>query len=366
MKKQMRRMLCGLLCAVLVLGCIPTASAAFKVDSWAREDVEEMSMLGFLPESLANSDMTKNITREEMCHMAVLVYADLSMDFPLNKADYYEDALDDTDDPILLFAYSRSIISGSNGNFYPSNLLTRQDYFKLIHNMLTYAMMWNPGDLDEKDLSDFSDSNLISDYAQAAIAFLYSLGVIKGNGGTVNPKGTISRQEAAVLLLRVYNYINEWALEQELQKKPGNYIGINNQSWSYPEVYKMDEENMFPQRLREKDLTNAITRAEMCSIALLAYNNFKGKPYQPKGTNPFTDTDDTDVVSCYELGIVSGSQHLLQKIQHQCSPYVHIVRSKKRTYIDKLLYHRKPPPATTNHSGRNRHKKSGTLTGFRI
>ena len=54
-------------------------------------------------------------------------------------------------------------------------------------------------------------------------------------------------------------------------------------------------------------MSNGITRGQMCSIAVLAYNKAKGTTLRPSGGNYFWDTNDDDVNICKELGIVDGS-----------------------------------------------------------
>ena len=69
-----KRVVCLLVSLTLLIACIPSVSAYYNVSTWAQEAVDSMYGLGFLPESLKNADMGKNITRGQMCQMAVLVY----------------------------------------------------------------------------------------------------------------------------------------------------------------------------------------------------------------------------------------------------------------------------------------------------
>ena len=58
-----KRIICLFVCLAMLAACLPAASAYHNVSSWAQEAVDSMSSLGFLPDSLKNADMGKNITR---------------------------------------------------------------------------------------------------------------------------------------------------------------------------------------------------------------------------------------------------------------------------------------------------------------
>lgn len=56
-----------------------------------------------------------------------------------------------------------------------------------------------------KDLSDFSDAEDLSPYAQEAAAVLYAKGIVQGDGsGKLNPLSPITRAEMACLTYRAF------------------------------------------------------------------------------------------------------------------------------------------------------------------
>ena len=308
MKQRFLRMICTILCFGILLGCAPLVSAYTNVDKWAQEAITEMELLGLIPDCLMDSDLSQEINRAEMCKLVVRVYEELMADYVYYDSDHPAPVyFSDTTEAEISFAYERCIISGyADGTFRPAALVSRQDFFVFVHNMMVSALQWEDESIEMKELSDFSDAEQISGYATDAVRLMYSIGLVNGIGTEMQPKEKISRQQAIVLLDRVYNFINEWALQRELKYAVGNYQGIS--SWAYTEVSTMDRNGMFPKCLRDVNLKSAITREQMCSIAILAYNQFMGKPYQYSGENPFSDVadDNTDVLACAELKIVSG------------------------------------------------------------
>ena len=75
------------------------------------------------------------------------------------------------------------------------------------------------------------------------------------------------------------------------------------------ELDEMDKQfNLIPDDLKGLDMTQPITRGEMCSIMLLAYENERlvGKQHTANQTDYFTDTDDPKICAAFELGVVNG------------------------------------------------------------
>lgn len=70
------------------------------------------------------------------------------------------------------------------------------------------------------------------------------------------------------------------------------------------QAYRMD---LIPERLQNRDLTAAISRAEFAAVTVAMYEKLSGKTVPAyKGQSPFTDTEDADVLKAYSLGVVKG------------------------------------------------------------
>ena len=76
--------------------------------------------------------------------------------------------------------------------------------------------------------------------------------------------------------------------------------------WAKPELEKAIELGVYPAALENKDLTGNITRAEQAALTVKIYEAVTGKAVEPV-KNPFTDTNDTEIVKAYTLGITSGT-----------------------------------------------------------
>ena len=111
------------------------------------------------------------------------------------------------------------------------------------------------------------------------------------------------------MFYRAYEYMCQWFNAQNEESKQvaayaQGYTGISN--WAVSSVMTMMEKGMIPASLSKSNMSNAITREQMCSVAMLAYTAATKKTYYPVRKDHFTDTKSTDVCAAYELGIISG------------------------------------------------------------
>lgn len=302
-----KRIISLLLCLCILAACIPAVSAYSNLGTWAKESVEAMYDLGFLPDSLVKADMSKPITRGQMCQMAVLVYNQL-MGTPGVGPDSTKN-FDDTSDPDINYAFEQGIVGGyGDGNFGPNDPLTRQDFFKITYNMMATAY-WDPNTITLASLNKFYDAGSISAYAVTPTKAMVAIGVVQGDGSYLKPKSNTSCQEAIVMFFRAYQYMAQWMNAQnEANKSVQIYAqGYSNISvWAIREVKEMDDNKLIPSVLDNCDMSKSITRSQMCSIAVLAYEKITGEKYTPTGTNHFSDCTDADVNAAHELGIVDG------------------------------------------------------------
>ena len=66
------------------------------------------------------------------------------------------------------------------------------------------------------------------------------------------------------------------------------------------------EDGLIPDCLLNKDLTKPITRAEFAAVSVKAYEHLCDTKLNPVSENPFTDTNDVDVLKAYGANIAVG------------------------------------------------------------
>jgi len=78
-------------------------------------------------------------------------------------------------------------------------------------------------------------------------------------------------------------------------------------SWAEPELKKAEEAGLIPGILEGVDLTRPITREEFCELSVLLYEKTTGKNAPTAASNPFIDTQNSQILKAYQLGITSGT-----------------------------------------------------------
>lgn len=96
-----------------------------------------------------------------------------------------------------IWCYEKRILANMDSTTMdPNALVTRQE--------LAYMLYQYSGAPKEPSsaLTDFSDSASVSDWAQDAMEYCVGLGVLQGSEGKLNPQNSVTRAEAATMLVR--------------------------------------------------------------------------------------------------------------------------------------------------------------------
>ncbi len=76
--------------------------------------------------------------------------------------------------------------------------------------------------------------------------------------------------------------------------------------WALDELAKAKETGLIPLVLDKEDFTKSITRKEFAHVAVRLYEKVARKIAEPVKDNPFTDTNDEEILKAYNLGITQG------------------------------------------------------------
>lgn len=80
----------------------------------------------------------------------------------------------------------------------------------------------------------------------------------------------------------------------------------NSSEWAKEELNKAETYGLIPDVLQEADVSMPINRAEFAAVSVKLYEALSGELAVVTAENPFTDTEDSEVLKAYELGITSG------------------------------------------------------------
>ena len=83
-------------------------------------------------------------------------------------------------------------------------------------------------------------------------------------------------------------------------------MGWQSSGWAEESVIKAGETGLIPDSLKNADLTLPVSRAGFAAVAVKLYENLTGTEVVYAGKNPFTDTNDAEVLKAYGLGVTNG------------------------------------------------------------
>ena len=129
-----------------------------------------------------------------------------------NKKVAYSNVFSDVKDgqyytTSVMWAKANGVINGyKNGTYKPLQNITREEMAVMLYNFAEYKGVDTRSD---KDLTQFTDYNQISDYAIPAVKWAIENGLISGklNGSKIDPKATATRAECAKMLVEAFNTI---------------------------------------------------------------------------------------------------------------------------------------------------------------
>jgi len=144
----------------------------------------------------------------------------------VSYTDYFDDVLDDQwfTSPIV-WAYENVITSGYGNLFGVDDKITREQLVVML-NQYSTVVMGNNDYVEISILEDYPDKNDISSWADSAVEWAVTCGIISGTGeGYINPSGYATRAEAAAILrtfCNVYDKMNSLEILNDIDTEIAN------------------------------------------------------------------------------------------------------------------------------------------------
>jgi len=191
--------------------------ALASVSDWSVGELSKAEEYNLLTEKV-QGNFKRKITREEFSELALKLYEAL---VGKKTGDASANPFIDTENPNIAAAYSAGIVNGiGNGRFAPDESATRQEISTMLYRTLRAAKHELDFSINTEHI--FNDEVLISPWAHDAVKYLYGSGVITGTGNNVfNPEGLAAREEAVVLIKRMYE---KYVLSAEVVYQPGRTV----------------------------------------------------------------------------------------------------------------------------------------------
>ena len=177
---------------------IEESSAIDTASSWAKEEIEKSIHAGLETDKMMNRNFKENATREEFCELVVRMYEKLG-----GTVSEGQNPFSDTNNEEVLKAYSAGIISGTSAStFSPDSSLTREQLCVMIIRALDAS--GKPYELNTSFQKQYMDTDQISGWAENSVEILNGYKIINGNGSSLNPKGTVTKEMAVLMMYRAY------------------------------------------------------------------------------------------------------------------------------------------------------------------
>ena len=170
------------------------ATIGLLSSGWAKPELEKAQGYGLIPDILIGKDLSKPITREEFCELAVLLYEQVTGKTPVAASP---NPFTDTTNPRVLMAYKLGITTGiSTTKFEPVRLIDREQCATMLFRAI--KAIAPTGNYSAPNAKPFPDQKLISTWALDAAKYMAQQGIIRGDAaGNFMPKATATAQTAA-------------------------------------------------------------------------------------------------------------------------------------------------------------------------
>lgn len=164
---------------------------------WAKNEIEKMHSLGIVNGTGKDTfEPERAVTRAEFVKM---LSGTLKLTLSGTECGFADVEKNSWYYPYIAEVVKRGIVSGiSETEFAPEMPIKREEAATMVYRAASEKLF-------KKTECDFADERTISGYAKEAVKALSCAEIIKGSDGSFNPKSNITRAEAAVLLLRIYN-----------------------------------------------------------------------------------------------------------------------------------------------------------------
>jgi len=188
----------------------PKAEAYTGIPVFFKDEIIKADKLyGLIPESIEQKDFSGNLTRGEFCDVIGQACDNLVGDISYRGKQFFSDSNSES----VNKAYRLGIVSGyPDGTFREDKLITRQEMFKMIHNLM--ALVDEESQMTREDaqsiLLDYKDSGNIQEWAVVPTASVIAKGIVKGTDAKMlEPQSNTTYAQAIALVNRAISFYDE-------------------------------------------------------------------------------------------------------------------------------------------------------------
>lgn len=166
---------------------------------WAKEEIENAIKVGLQTEGMTSGSYKDKATRENFAELALELFNKLGGE----SYGVGNNPFTDTTNFKVISANKIGIINGtSKTTFNPNGELTREQLCTMIVRTLDKAGISYKKDVEFQ--KQYSDIENISGWALESTRVLNHYGIVNGNGDSLNPKNSVTKEQAMIILYRTY------------------------------------------------------------------------------------------------------------------------------------------------------------------
>ncbi len=180
-------------------GIVSSGFSDMHAHGWAEKAVKALHERDVLYSNGHTFTPGETVTRADFAYMLMR-----ALEIPQGEAESFSDVkVTDYFAEEVQSGRAHGLLHGMGENTFGAyEPISRQDLMTMCLRAAQYAGKLQ--DVQAGDLSVFSDSVAIAEYAMDAVSMMVGAGVIEGNAdGTINPLGNATRAEAAVMIARL-------------------------------------------------------------------------------------------------------------------------------------------------------------------
>ena len=204
----------------VVISMVLCVSVIAMPPVWSCNDVKEGMWFYDIMHSLNSSriivgDGSNNLYPDRLITRGELValFARIDSEYLDNYGKYGKPSFDDVKETqyysqAISWAENKGIVSGvSQNSFAPEEIVTREQLFVMTANYI--QKIGYP--LESKKNIQFIDFDETSHWAKESVLLCAQAGLASGlPNGTLQPKGNVTRAQAASVIYRIYGWMNHW------------------------------------------------------------------------------------------------------------------------------------------------------------
>jgi len=168
---------------------------------WGAEQIKALYGNGIITGDGEGLRLKDNISRAEF---TALVVRALDLESVKYSGEFSDFSADEWYADVIATAKANGIAQGADGMFRPNDTITREEICKIVVSTIKIK------DNVQIENADFTDMNIVSNWATDSINIAYSLGLVNGMGdGTFAPKSNALREQAFIIIMRLMDFLND-------------------------------------------------------------------------------------------------------------------------------------------------------------